>query len=47
MHSNRLYIDIAKSKSSASFIVVPLIFVIQLPNGAQFLNANKVETLRP
>ena len=28
-----------KSKFSASSIVVPLIFVIHLVNGAQFLNA--------
>ena len=27
-----------KSKSSASSVVVPLIFVIHLVNGAQFLN---------
>ena len=28
----------AKSKSSASFIVAPSIFVVHLENGAQFLN---------
>ena len=32
-----------KSKSSASSIVVPSIFVIRLLNGAQFLNATCVE----
>ena len=31
-----------KSKSSASSIVVPPIFVIRLENGAQFLNATCV-----
>ena len=31
-----------KSKSSASYIVVPSIFVIYLVNGAQFLNATCV-----
>ena len=31
-----------KSKSSASSIVVPSIFVIYLVNGAQFLNATYV-----
>ena len=31
-----------KSKSSASSIVVPSIFVIHLVNGAQFLNATCV-----
>ena len=31
-----------KSKSSASSIVVPSIFVIHLANGAQFLNATCV-----
>ena len=31
-----------KSKSSASSVIVPLIFVIQIVNGAQFLNANCV-----
>ena len=35
----RLYIGMTKSKSSASSIVVPSIFVIHLVNGAQFLNA--------
>ena len=36
-----------KSKSSASSIVVPSIFVIHLMNGAQFLNANLVARLQP
>ena len=36
-----------KSKSSASSIVVPLIFVIHLANGAQFLNTNLVTRLQP
>ena len=31
-----------KSKSSASSIVVPSIFVVHLVNGAQFLNATCV-----
>ena len=31
-----------KSKFSASYIVVPSIFVIHLVNGAQFVNANFV-----
>ena len=31
-----------KSKSSASSVVVPSIFVIHVVNGAQFLNANCV-----
>ena len=31
-----------KSKSSASSIVIPSIFVIHLVNGAQFLNASCV-----
>ena len=35
----RLCIGMNKSKSSASSIVVPLIFGIHLVNGAQFLNA--------
>ena len=35
----RLYIGMTKSKSSASPIVAPSIFVIHLVNGAQFLNA--------
>ena len=30
-----------KSKSSASSIVIPSIFVIQLMNGAQFLSATR------
>ena len=34
-----------KSKSSASFNVIPSIFVIHLMNGAQFLNATGVELL--
>ena len=35
----RLYIGITKSKSSASSIIVPSLFVVHLINGAQFLNA--------
>ena len=31
-----------KAKSSASYIVVPSIFVIHLVNGAQFLNVTRV-----
>ena len=36
-----------KSKSSASTIAVPLIFVIHLMNCAQCLNATSVARLRP
>ena len=36
-----------KSKSSASSIVVPSIFVIHLVNGARFLNATSVTRLWP
>ena len=41
MHSNKLYIGITKSKSPALFIVDPSIFVMQLVNGAQFLNVTQ------
>ena len=43
MHSNKFYIDMTKSKSSASSIIVPSTFVIDLVNGAQFLNTTLVE----
>ena len=36
-----------KSKSSASTIVTPSIFVIHLMNCAQYLNATSVARLRP
>ena len=38
----RLYTGITKSKSSASSIVVPSIFVIHLVSVAKFLNASFV-----
>ena len=39
MYSSKLYIGITTSKSSALSIFMPLIFEIQLINGALFLNA--------
>ena len=42
MYSNKLYIGMTKSKSSASAIVVSSIFATHLINDAQFLNANWV-----
>ena len=44
MYSNKLYIDITKSKPSVSSIVVWLIFLINFMNGSQF--ANNVELVR-
>ena len=38
----KLYIDMTKSNSLASSIVLQLIFVIHLVNGAQFVNATLV-----
>ena len=39
MYSNKLYIGITTSKSSAVSIFMPLIFEMQFINGALFLNA--------
>ena len=38
----RSYIGMTKSKSSASSVVIPSIFVIHLVNSAHFLNATYV-----
>ena len=42
LYSTKLYIGMTKSKSSALSTVAPLIFLIHLLNGAQFLNATCV-----
>ena len=39
LYSNKLYISMTESKSLAPSIIVSLIFVRHLVNGAQFLNA--------
>ena len=45
LYSIEFYIDMTKSKSLVSPIVVPSIFIIHL-NGVQFLNATENELLR-
>ena len=40
LYSSKLYIGITTSKSSALSIFIPLIFEIQLINGALFLKIN-------
>ena len=44
-YSIKLYIDMTKSKSSASSIVAPSTFVTNLVNDAQFSNATCVDAL--
>ena len=42
MYPNKLYIGMTKSKTLALFVLLPSIFLMQVVNGAQYLNATQV-----
>ena len=42
MYPNKLYIGMTKSKTLALIVLLPSIFLMQVVNGAQYLNATQV-----